>query len=361
MNILYVSHIAIDHSNGVWKKIKNQVNSLKGMGHNVDFTYFTAENKLAYLRDDEEEIFTIPHRYLYLFFLKKNVSKKYDVIYIRKPHGGFYPLFMSSFLKKMKSIGTKSIYLEIPTYPFKNESSSVKGKVSDFVFDTEMLLAKKHIDKIFTIGKKVNNLYNIDTYNIINGVDLDEVNLVSKAKKENNTINFVGIANLSYWHGYDRLIQSLKSYDGNDNINFYIIGDTEPELSRLKKIAEDADIPNGHVIFLGRKTNSEINSIISNMDICVDSLGRHRSGNNFNSSIKSKEYTAMGMPFILSHIDDAYAEGVFFKYQCSADENIIDINDIVQWYKSLPTNFNEAEREYANEHFSWKKIFKNIL
>ncbi|MEY7044726.1 glycosyltransferase, partial [Escherichia coli] len=177
-----------------------------------------------------------------------------------------------------------------------------------------------------------------------NGVDLNNVSKV-ETKSNNDSFVFLGIANLMFWHGYDRLINALGKYNGSKKVFFYIVGDTEPEFSRLQILVKQLNLEK-NVVFLGKKNKDEIIGLLEQTNVCVDALGRHRSGNNVNDSLKSKEYSAMGIPFIKSHID--YSLGnPFFVYQVSSDESDIDVNKIIEWYTYLPSDMNEKIRNYA--------------
>ncbi|ELL2804454.1 glycosyltransferase, partial [Escherichia coli] len=198
----------------------------------------------------------------------------------------------------------------------------------------------------------------INARSIGNGVDLNNVSKV-ETKSNNDSFVFLGIANLMFWHGYDRLINALGKYNGSKKVFFYIVGDTEPEFSRLQILVKQLNLEK-NVVFLGKKNKDEIIGLLEQTNVCVDALGRHRSGNNVNDSLKSKEYSAMGIPFIKSHID--YSLGnPFFVYQVSSDESDIDVNKIIEWYTYLPSDMNEKIRNYAESNFSWKLIMKKAI
>jgi glycosyltransferase involved in cell wall biosynthesis len=221
------------------------------------------------------------------------------------------------------------------------------------------LLLLKNLSKVLYIGEGPEKIYGINAKKMNNGVDESRVKFLGSNKRDVTRFTFAGIANLMYWHGYDRLINAIAEYEHKDIISFYIVGDTEPEYSRLKKLVHDKGVEN-QVHFLGRMEDDEINKLLEEVNVCVDALGRHRSGNNNNSSIKSKEYAAMGIPFIKSHVDDAF-DNEFFIYQVNADESDINISEIILWYKKLPTDFASKERNFAIDNFSWTKILKNAL
>lgn len=358
MRLLFVTHIPEDDSNGVWKKIVSQVDSLKDIGYEVTLISFHDKNTINIQRSQGVKKIKTLHRYLFHFYLSMDIKKSFDLIYVRKPHGGLYPVGLSWFLKKMHRNNNPTIYMEIPTYPFKNESKGIFGKISSLIFDLEISKAKKYIYQFLVIGDLCNKLYNIPAKNIINGVNVNKISLLEKdIHTKTGEIVFLGVANLAYWHGYDRLISSITNYNGNLDVKFIIIGDNEPELSRLKGMSLGSD----KIIFLGKMNTSQINEVLKTIDIGVDSLGRHRSGNNNNSSIKSKEYTAMGLPFIMSHDDSGFSEGLPFIFKCSPTDEPLDINAIINWYHNLPPSISSFESNYAKENFSWQSIFNKNL
>lgn len=359
-NILLLTHVKKDDTSGVWKKVLAQRAAFKRMGFSTDLVY-ESDNSLIIESNKGCVKYSLKHRYLFFYVLSIHLTNSYDFVYLRKPHGGLYPLFTSLVINKIKEINSSCvIFMEIPTYPYNKEQVGMKGIISDFSYRVSLFFYKKHLKEILYIGEGPDEIYGVTAKKINNGVDLENVICHSLEKKENNTFVFAGVANLMYWHGYDRLISSISNYEGMHEIVFYIVGESEPEYSRLKRLVSEKKLTE-QVIFMGRLNNDEINSLLLQANVCVDALGRHRSGNNVNSSIKSKEYTAMGLPFIKSHIDDSFNENDFFVYQVAADDKDIEIDDIIKWYQYLPNDFPVLERQVAESRFSWEKIFLPIF
>ncbi|HDR2792213.1 glycosyltransferase [Enterobacter cloacae] len=359
-SLLFITHVKKDNTSGVWKKTLAQRAAFERLGFTVDFVYEN-DNDLVIDTGTAVKQISLKHRYLFFFNLSQNINKKYDFVYLRKPHGGLYPLFSSMAINKVRAINPLcTIYMEIPTYPYNKEQVGVKGFISNVVYKISLLLYKKNIKEILFIGDGPDRIYGISARKISNGVDLSSVSLSQPYKKNNDIFVFAGIANLMFWHGYDRLVRSIGHYEGEHRVKCYIIGDSEPEFSRLKAIANEED-PEGRVIFLGRLADKDIKTVLEEVNICVDALGRHRSGNNNNSSIKSKEYTAMGMPFIKSHYDDAFNNDDFYVFQVDADESNIPIDEIINWYQTLSDDFPLRERTIAEEKFSWDEILRPIF
>lgn len=359
MNILFSCQIVKNNTNGVWKKVEAQVKALREIYDTVDFIYLQ-DNNTAVLESGNKNIkIPLQHKYFIFSSLESKIKRNYDIVYIRKPHGGFFPVSAAYLIKKIKKYNPRTkIYLEIPTYPYKNESKGYIGWLKEAIFEVSMMFLKKDIDEVLYIGEHTDKILGIPARPMANGVDLNAVKkIITKAKVDE--FIFLGLANLMFWHGYDRLIKAISKYQGDKKIFFYIIGDTEPEFSSLKKLASELMVDD-KVIFLGKKNKDEINEFLEVTNVCVDALGRHRSGNNINDSLKSKEYSAMGIPFIKSHID--YSLGSpFFVYQVSSDEVDISIEDIIIWYSNLPEEVNNEIRIYAEKNFSWKLIMRKAI
>lgn len=359
--LLFVTHIFKDDTNGVWKKVNQQVKAFVELGIDVDFIYLDCQNVIIE-NTITKKIEKYPFKFKYYSFkiISHYVNKKYDFLYLRKPHGGLYPLFVNALVKKVVSLSPGiSIYMEIPTYPYKNEINTLKEKVSDFVFDMTFPFYKKDIKSILYIGEYAEKIYGVNAKKISNGINLNENHSLGKDLRNKDTFIFCGVANLKFWHGYDRVIRSISEYEGPKEIYFYIVGDNEPEYSKLKLLSHELKVTN-KIKFLGKLNSLEINSVLEKVNVCVDALGRHRSGNNYNSSIKSKEYTASGIPFIKSHIDDSFGDEIFIK-QIDATDNTFKVEDIIDWYDALPDNFIMTEINYAKNNFDWKTILKCVI
>lgn len=357
--VIFLTHNQQNDSDGVWKKIRSQVTALANIGYDVDFFYFD-DGMLVWEKVNQKISKSYDLKFKYSFYLAvcnliKNDSS-YDLAYIRKPHGGFFSLFLTFLLKSLKNNNTQ-IIMEIPTYPYDLEIRTVKEKISNYVFQFTLQSISRRIDKIFYMGDLVDSIWGIPSQRIGNGIDVKAIKLVPTKKKSDFFI-FVGVGHLAFWHGFDRVIHGMKEYSGDRKIIFKIVGGGEPELTRLKKLASTLD--NHTVIFEGALSGENLYSILEQADVCVDSLGRHRSGNNCNNSLKSKEYCARGLPFIKSHYDYSFGSEIFI-YQVDANETAIDINSIIAWRENLSEDFSIIERVYAEKNLTWETQFSNLL
>jgi glycosyltransferase involved in cell wall biosynthesis len=359
--IIFVTHNIEDESDGIWKKICFQVAALRELGYTVDF-FFARKGAVVCDNGSGTTIYTLAPLKKYSFYkvVREILSSNefiYDYCYVRKPHGGLFSIYLAPLLVYLKNFGTKIIF-EIPTYPYRSELKTFKDRLTNLVFDVSSLFFKKYIDIICFFGSPHENIWGIRCVRISNGIDVNTVNLIPE-KKYNDQFILLGVANLSFWHGYDRLLYGLAAYTGPYHVVFKVIGDTEPELSRLKRIANGLGIEK-NVQFCGRLSGKKLEEEFYNADVCIDAVGRHRSGNAYNSSIKSKEYTARGLPFIKSHRDDAFNNNEFI-LEVEPSDKPINIDNIIVWRRNLAKGFSLRERQYAIDNLTWTKQLQDVF
>lgn len=337
-------------SDGISKKILNQYKALNKSGYTCDLLQIKKEEILlnGLKRGDCKKRIWI-HLNVFKNILKNINIQEYDYIYIRYP--GSSPFFIK-FLEKIKKYSNKiKILIEIPTYPYEGERKSIKGFLFRLIDCNYRRFLKKNVDYIVTFSED-KEIFDIKTLKISNGVNLDEIKIKSNCKNSSKII-FTSVSHCRPWHGIDRFLLSLDKY-GNllekKEIEFNIVG-VGQETQKLKKIVENSEYLKNIVIFNGFKTENELDKIYDKTTIALGSLGRHRSNINIIKTLKNREYAAKGLPMIFSEIDLDF-ENVNFVYKISANEDLIDIKKIIEWYNNLEVTSEEI-RKYS-EKFSWK-------
>ena len=286
-----------------------------------------------------------------------NNNKKYDFVYIRYTIGNIFLLDLCKYLNKN---GIRVI-IEIPTYPYKDEAdlSKIGNKILYSLDGFVQNRLKKYIYRIATTSLD-KEIYGVKCINFNNGVNMNEVEIIKKDFHQNQ-INFIGVANVNKWHGYDRLILGLDEYYKKDNreieVNFYIVGNGE-ELNNLKDLVHNLNLSN-HVIFTGSKRGKELDEIYNKCDVGVSSLALFRAGGG-HDPIKSKEYLAKGIPILLGYEDRIINMKLPFVFSVSNDNSIIDVEDIIKKYLELSINENEI-REYACKNLSWEAQIEKVI
>ena len=124
---------------------------------------------------------------------------------------------------------------------------------------------------------------------------------------------------------------------------------------------------NEKVFLLGPKFNKELDEIYNQCVIGLDSMGRHRSGVFYNSSLKGKEYTAKGL-MIVSGVNTEfdYDENYKYYYRIPADDSPMDIESVVKFYEECTRekDLKEIQKkivEYARKHFDFDVSMRPII
>jgi glycosyltransferase involved in cell wall biosynthesis len=366
--LLYVTNYEIsDSSDGISKKINQQMDGFNNLGFEVDFLIKSSEGIKCKFGGKIKKI-KIAKVFSYIYYFSigvivKEEKKRWDLVYIRNPHGGFFPLLFPVFLFIIRS-KTKSLILEIPNYPYDNELNTLKGKVSLFSHKLVRPLLSRFVDEIYYMGALQNEIWGIKCRRIFNSMNKNQVNLVSRdgvAHKSRDKIIFVGVANVACYHGYDRLIRSIARFKGENcqsNYVFEVVSPINAECQKLINLVEMLGCTE-EVKFHGRLSGVELDALFNNCHIGVDSLARHRVGNSYNDSIKSKEYAFRGLPIVKAHLDDAF-QGADFVFDVNADDSTFDLPAIESWFHDLRTDPQNI-RDYASERFVWEKQFENLL
>lgn len=289
-------------------------------------------------------------------FISKN-KKRYDFAYIRFSRGDleYYKL-----IKCLNKLDIK-IIIEIPTYPYskqydyRNIKHLIYGLLDIYIWKA----LKRYIYRI-AVTNDFEYINGIKCINMYNGIDLDMIP-IKKSEKSQDSLNLVGIANISKWHGYDRIIKGLSEYYKNNvnerEIRFYLIGEGA-EKDNLIKLVNHLNLQK-YVIFLGAKSGDELNNSLDIMDIGISSLALFRAGGG-HDPIKTKEFIGRGMPVILGYNDKLVDMNLEYILKVSEDESNIDMQEILIKYNSIKKSAVEI-RKYAEENLSWEsQIYKVI-
>ena len=284
MNLIYITNQDFEkkHNIGVIKKCVSQN---KVFRNEMDSCLGYARGKNYYIENDGKEELICKHNNLYsskLFrfekFDKYIIDNKIEYVYIRYSFSD--PSFIY-FLKKIRPY-VRKIFIEIPTYPYDNEAkNNLRNSIYLNIFDKRFRgYLKKYVDKIVTFSND-DEIFGIQTIKITNGIDVENIKLREKKEyADKKEINIIGVALISFWHGYDRVISGLNEYyqkngDQSDYIiKFHIVGDG-PELQNLKNIVNKYNLSK-YIFFYGIKNEKELDDIFDKCDIAIVSLGIHR-------------------------------------------------------------------------------------
>lgn len=246
--------------------------------------------------------------------------------------------------------------LEFATYPYADEIACGVKRESDRQ-NRESL--RPYIDLIFSTSEN-DQILGLENHYFNNQLNSRSFELSSKSRlplfDNDSSIHFLSVANMSPWHGYDRLIKGLHSYKKSNpkhKVIYHIVGhgESSPELQKLVEKLDLAD----WVMFHGHLSGKELVACYDTASVAIGSLGLHRI-NIFRSCIlKNREYLANGLPIVSASKDDAL-ESIPWKVNVPPDDTDIDVLSIVNFVTDTNkmADIREQIREYARGEFRWR-------
>lgn len=394
MKILFLIYHGFSEHSGISKKIRYQVKGLLQNGHEVHLCYYDRgknghwqrmidvyspqtsdiEPLTICLSDfDTGKMAGLRQRISYRAIYDYCVDQKIEMVYSR--------CFMNAnpwlnyFFYLLRKAGVKAV-MEIPTYPYDQEFEGF-SRIERLQLRIDQLFRKglaRQLEAIVTFTNQ-KQIFGQRTINISNGVDLDSIPL-HEPLTMNHELHLIGVAEVHYWHGYDRLIAGLGEYyhdvrrkmvDGID-VFFHIVGgvwksemyDDEhaPGFSELMKKYDIED----QVILHGQLFGNELNTVFDQCSFAVGSLARHRTGISDIKTLKNREYASRGLPFVYSETDSDFDQQPYV-LKVPADDSPVDITRIVEFVEQLQMTPIEIRRTV--EHLSWKvqmqKVVESVL
>ena len=348
---------------GVAKKIHMQIDAFRKMGIEMELPELFKDTKIDRI---------VRRTPLLIRGFDKNLRKyilehlNVEFVYIRNVN--ITPYFVET-LKLIRDAGIPVIY-EFPTFPYDHNSHTLKWKLSMLKEKRSRGELHKYVRKVVNFSN-YDNIYGIESIRISNGIAPDKITPQNKRTAANNKIVFSGVALLTYWNGYDRLMQGIADYYQGDAVNkkdiyFNIAGDGE-ELKKLKRMAQRLRLQD-RVVFHGFISGQKLEDIYNQTDIAVGTLAPFRKyKDHVMSTLKTKEYTAKGIPFIKGDRDDVFDDaGVDFCFNVTRNESPINLNEIVDWYENLkilyPTNNELIQhvRSFAFDSLTWVKQLEPV-
>ena len=337
--LLYIAAVEIKRNkpDGVAKKVMNHVRVFKDVFDTILLCY--GENGIKIEQNGGDEVVAYRkglHRKFQIYSLALELCKSHqcDYVYIRYPRSD--PKFLN-LVKKIHTLGSQ-IVIEIPTYPYGLEvphKAILKSNIYLCVDKYYRNKLKKYVQRIVTYSDDP-YIWGIQTIQTINGISFDYNRIRHCADHE--SINLISCAYYYECHGCDRLIRGIKKYydkAGDRNIVFHIVGEGS-SVPQYKELVKELKIEN-HVIFHGFCTGDKLATIYDISDIGVNSLAIHRLGLKKESTLKTKEYAAKGLPVISSYPVDAFSKKDQTKYVhlVPGDDSDICVQEIVNFYDRI--------------------------
>jgi glycosyltransferase involved in cell wall biosynthesis len=270
---------------------------------------------------------------------------------------------------------SKNLFLEVPTPHITSLSELLRFKDLNFknYFKSFLLVILGPLTYLPFIkiiqysneGKWWTLFVKNRTYLATNGIDIECVPIRDFEPDITDELCLIGVANLSFWHGYDRVIRAIDFLINvkkvNFKIKFLIVGDGD-ELLNLKKMVSHFQL-NKNIIFIPITDTKGLNSYYSQSHLAVGSIGLHRKSLKLASELKAREYSAFGIPFIASGSDLDFLNCTNFRFEVPLDDSVNSLVNLIEnvYFGKILLPSKYIIRNYAENYLNMDIKVKNIL
>ena len=376
MRILFLVYHGFSEVSGISKKIHYQVKGLRENGYEVHLCYYDFDSRGHRCRFVDGNVIMdygkgafagIRQRIDYKCIYDYCERNEINLVYARCFQNA--NPFLIRFFKKLRKLGIKCV-TEIPTYPYDQEFVGFPYFSGRFWLRFDKIFRNslyKQMDAVVTFSdEKV--IFGQRTIRISNGVDFHSIPLHCYSPSADGSIHLIGVAEVHYWHGFDRLIAGLGEYYKNTEsprqVYFHIVGGVAKNEMHgsihapgFAELIAQYNIQD-HVIFHGQLFGDELNVVFNQCCFAIGSLARHRSGITVIKTLKNREYATRGIPFIYSEQDSDF-ENQPYILKAAPDESPIKIMQILDFIDNH--QFKPDEIRKSIEHLSWKKQMKCVI
>lgn len=373
MKILYLTYHGFSSTSGISKKMLYQIEALRSLGHEVYVCCYR-------VREDGHRVREIDGKVLsdfgcgLLAAFRKRVSygdviafaknEHIDVVYVRSFHNANpFTIHMFRYFRKM---GMK-VLMEFPTYPYDHEYDGfpLRQKMIQLIDKAfrHSLASQCHAIVTFSDYKRI---FGCPTIRISNGISFEHVPIRHHVNVDGK-LHLLGVAEVHYWHGYDRLVKGLGEYyanGGDRDIVFDIVGGLGDDTllgcrhaEGIRPLIERYGLET-HVLLHGAQYGNALDQYFDQADFAIGSLARHRSGISSIKTLKNREYAARGIAFMYSETDSDFDTRAYI-YKVEANDEPIDINRLLGFIDNCHIPAEDIRQSI--EPLSWTNQMKKCL
>jgi len=251
------------------------------------------------------------------------------------------------------------------------EIEEMKNNIIDRMFiPLEVLKSKiflKNVDGIIGVTKEIAEYEikkirrNIPYFVLTNSIDVEIYSLKNYMPFNGKDLNILFVASkTSKWHGLDRLLKGLYNYKGKVKIKLNVVGDITKDILNMVSFLGLRN----NVVFHGIKFGKELDELYDISHIAIGSLGIHREGLKYASTLKVREYMARGIPFIISHVDEDIDNDFPFYLKVPDNDDPLDMELVIKFVENIYKNyvdFSNIMRNYAIKRMDYKVKLSNLL
>lgn len=347
MKILYLFQIGSSQSPGVFNKIISKIKSLNFFAEtkaicfakhtDIHYENFSVINSNQTFVEQLETVLEKNARlYDFIIFRYPMVSKKMINVLRKYPRKIIFEhntLEENELLFNIKSLSLQDVGYLIKKREGRLWKEYIKPYIEEKRYGAEALsLARAGLCISNTVAQFEKQKYK--KYQVLvqgNGIDLSDVSVL-KNTVESDRLKLLFISGSpNKWHGVDRVLEGIKNYKGKKEILLHLIGKVHHSvLEEIKKI------PTPHkVIFHGVLNREGIFNVAEECNLGIGSLALHRLGLKEGSTLKVREYMAMGLPFVVGYDDIDIPQKYEYALQVRYDDSPLDFQEIDEFLISL--------------------------
>lgn len=283
-----------------------------------------------------------------------------SLVYIRHDLNASPVLIL--WLRRLRRMGVRTA-LEIPTYPYDGEFARASWRSRAKLYADKLFRGRmaRYIDRIVTFSDEA-TIFGRPTIRISNGIDFASIPVKRQPRDSTREVHLLAVANIHYWHGFDRAIEGLRIYYATPReriVRLRIAGDSREVLldDYRRRIAEYGLTE--YVSLIGTRSGEALDAEFEWCDMGIASLGRHRNGITRIKTLKNREYAARGIPFVYSE-QDADFDAMPYVMKAPADDSPLDIEALVRFYDgvAMPP---AAIRASIEGTLSWERQMARVV
>jgi hypothetical protein len=337
MKIAYVYYLVMADQIGIENKVRQQARAIASVGlEDLDIVLLNPhkDEEQGRLRFAKLRTPPLPFNYYDLFFRRYQLIGRsadlhqYDYLILR------YPLADKSGVEFAEEH-------QVITEHNTNEPSELLSRLRMATSPQERLarrlflfLEKRYAARILRNCRGIIGITNeirafeqrragveLPTIAIANGVDVESIPITGFKRFDGRNLDILFVASfLRPWHGLDRLVASLERYRGSVSWTLHVVGNIGPDDVRSA-------------------------SSIDLKEAC---------------SLKTREYTSRGIPFILAYEDPDLAqvdENNRFYLALENSDSLLDIQSLLDFATAMGERQRDVSaymRAYALEHMDWR-------
>jgi hypothetical protein len=297
-------------------------------------------------------------RNLYVWWQIWRLASRYDIVMMRyitfDPFGFIFNYFISNIITIHHSKEIEELLL------IKNDW---RGQAASFF---ERLMGSLYLRNSLSVVGVTEEIALYETRRVANGMHYavypngiyldDQSTLQDNRHRSDIRLGFV-CSYFSEWHGLDLLLDSIEYCPQNilhTHLQVALIGTLD--LSDYKRIANSPILSSVFHVY-GYLSATQIEAILASCDAGIGSLALWRKNLHDASTLKVREYLAMGLPVFSGHNDPSFP--VNFPYYKNLD--LTNLDSTIKTCQALKSTSRTEIRKHSTPYISKVDQMKNLL